>query len=105
MENHPSTPNPIPERSPLILATAQPSTSCIISWSKYSSYLKLTRVMARILQFIKRIGKEKVPIAPYLTTTDIQAAENYFWKLSQAESYPLEVASFHRSNLEEKKSV
>src|SRR5207237_7727473 len=59
---------------PLILATAEPKTLCI-SWIKYFSYLKLTRDMACVLQFIKRIGKKKVPIGLQSSPAELKAPE------------------------------
>ena len=67
--------------------------STLVNWSRFSTFGRLTRVVAWVLRFIKRCRKMNVPSTDYVQVSEIKEAEVKIISLVQKEMYSQEHTS------------
>ncbi|XP_065090415.1 uncharacterized protein LOC135711490 [Ochlerotatus camptorhynchus] len=80
----------------------------VISWTNFSKWERLLRAIEYTHRYVancRRRSKEQPPISGCLTKEELQRAENSLWFITQATSYPEEVAVLKLAQKNPKKHI
>lgn len=96
--------NDLPEiKATSIIAAIQIDTNEILDFNKYSRLVKLNRMFAYVLRFIKNC-KKGIKLCGSLNSNELNNALNYLIKLSQLETFNSEIILIKQGKILHKKS-